>query len=240
MQDDADHPLRLLAGGGLRLALRAFCARLPNDLRATRLTFAAPQELAVLARAHPLPDVVLADDTDTIVETGRPSPLVFARDSLLAASRPGRRLRADDFLARLLDDTVRVAIAVPGAAGGVGMIETFFRHCDEQGAEAGRVLRRKARLIAGVQAPTWGARQVMGLLEGDVDVVLGPRSMLRSLSAVADLVTPPPGLAVEVACGLIVLAETPARQANAARLVEALLSPRGQKLLIDQGFADIL
>jgi len=237
MQDEADDALRLLAGGGLRLALRAVCARLPDDLKVARLKFAAPHALVSHARTPPLPDVLLAEDAETIGETGRGCPQIFARDSLLAASRPGRHLGAGDFLARLLDDTVRVAIAIPRADGGIGMIETFFGRCDQQRAGSGGLLRRKARLVAGVEAPTWGPRQVMGLLEGDVDVVLGPRSMLRSLSAVADLVAPPPALAVDISCGLVVLAESSARQQLAARFVACLLSQAGQKALTDQGFA---
>lgn len=233
-------PLRLLVGIGLRLAIRSFCTTTQAGAPFPNITFGVSQTFKRMIAEGQGTDLLLTDDIAVARSLAHgPAPVwVFGSDTLLAASRPEIRLNSANFLQRLLEDPVRIAIAIPGVNEGATMADHFWALCDQDTPGAGQILRDKARLIQGPQALSWGPRQVMELLGGgEADVALGPRSMLRSLSAVADLVAPPPPLAVDVACGLTILATTHEQQQAAQAFADRLMSDTGQAVLTRHGFA---
>lgn len=235
MQDHTEHRLHIIVANGLRLVVRAYCARLPDADRPV-LQFAATAT-GVEPPAGPAADLLLSDDIAIAHAVAPPQDVVtFATDTLIAASRPEMRFGTAGFLNRLCSGKVRVVLAVPGAPETSGMIERFLALCEAQTAGAGRTLRQRVRPITGLQAVSWGPRQAMELLEGEADVVLGSRAVLRSLSAVADLVAPPAPLAVNIACAGAVLATDPRRRGMARQLVDGLATPSGQALLARYGF----
>lgn len=238
MPTEDDPPLRLLVGQGLRLAVRAFCAQQNGALRAPVIHFgvAAPQHPQ--NDQGPTPDLVLGNG----VEMGRalvspPDSVVrFGSEPVLAASRPEIRLSPATLLDRMLEPRIRLAVAIPGAAVAAEVTERFCRACDAQRPGTGAILRSKTRVVRGADYVAWGPRQVMELLgSGEADIVLGPRLGLRSLSAVADVVMPPPILAMDLHYSLAITALEPARRSAAQRFARLLLSAPGQAILARQG-----
>jgi ABC-type Fe3+ transport system substrate-binding protein len=74
------------------------------------------------------------------------------------------------------------------------------------------------------------------LSAGEADIVLATASLVRALSAVADLVQPPRELQGQLVPGLAILSQTTARRRLAKAVADALLDREGQALLARHGF----
>lgn len=236
---DAEQPLRLLVGAGLRLPVRAYCESLRDTMPLPEITFGVGQTLARRISEDGGTDLLLASDIEMVRAVARPASQVtaFGTDTLIAASRPELGLNQRDFLVRLMEDQVRLVVAGPGLSAGSEIAERFLALCESQMLGSSDALRDRLRPVSTPDGFSWGPRQAMEVLtSGEADVVLGPRSMLRSLSAVADLVRPPPEMAIHIACTMVVLASDPDRRAASQRFAAGLLSATGQAILARHGF----
>ncbi len=239
MLADSDTALRLVADHALRFAIRAFCVSVRRKIPVAALVFkGAPLQQRSIAPTG-ASDIVLSCDIEAVraMAPSATSVLAFCTDSLAVASRPEIRLTAGNLLTHLQDSAVRVAITIPGITARTALMERFLDACETELAGSSDPIRSKARVILAAEGVAWGPRQVMELLgSGEADIVLGTRSMLRSLSAVADVVIPAAPLAVSLCCGLAIVAESPSRQAIAWQFVQGLLAPPGQAILERHGF----
>ncbi len=232
------NPLRVLADGSFRLVLRAFGAGSTGPFQSANLSFGASSVLArTIANGHEA-DLFLSADPE---EAARVAPegtgtVAFATDTLVAVARPEIRMSETRFLDVLLDWRIRVGIGAPGSDAEGALVEQLYARAEACKPGAGTALREKSRVIqAGPDGP--GARRTMEkLFSGEVDVALGRRSMLRNLSGVADLITPPEKLAASLTCTLVILAADPARRAAAQAYVAGLLDLAGQAKLSRHGF----
>lgn len=241
MQNRLNPPLRVLVGCVFRLAVRAFAAS-QRRLVPIEIFVAPSHELVRRIEAGEVADVLLLGDLDLARRVAPPdSPArVFATDRLMIAARPEIGVNDRNLLERLLDDRVRVVVAAPGRHATGDMTWRMFDRAELLVPGAAARLRAKVRttLIPSDNASAvWGPRRAMDVLSsGDADLVIASRSVLRTLSAVADLVTPPPALAEELTCSLVVLPIDPDHSAAARAFTEALTAPAGRALLQRHGF----
>ncbi len=162
----------------------------------------------------------------------------FGQDTLLVAARGELAITPDTLLARLLSARLRLGLAVSTDAGGPA--EMFFSRaeCVQPGCAA--ALRAKPDRLRGTGDPPGqliGARRIMEQLgSGEVDAVMGTLSGLRTLSSVADLISPPSELAVDITSYFVRLNVDPARERAVNLYIALLQSPLGQAILSRHGF----
>lgn len=234
-------PLRLFVSMGLRVALRAHCAALPDSSPRPALTFGRSHMLAQRIAAGEWADAFISTrHAEALARPGEP-PLCFATDRLIAASRPEIGLRHANFLDRLLDPRVRLGTATPGATTSGDLAERLFDAAERLHPGAAVILRQKSRnalAASDPEGPAWTARRAMDLLaSGECDIVLACNSGLRGLATVADIVFPPPGLEVDAVCEIVALAQDPPRREAVHRFASGLLSDRGRENLQRHGYA---
>ncbi len=233
-----DPSLRLLASTQLRLVLRAWLARGGSTQQAATIEYGASGRLADRLRGGVTADLALFADVavaQSVLPPGQ-SALPFARDRLVLVSRPDLRLTGQDLVQRLQSSTLRLGSALIDAGQEADPGAAFFACIDRLHPGAGALLRSRARpLVVRGEAPSH--RQVMEMLvSGQMDVVLGSYAGLRTLSQVADVLTPPEALAVEIIAGAAVLAGGGQRRTAAERFVADLRAPEGQAMLKRHGF----
>jgi len=234
-------PLRMLVASGLRLAVRALLAARP-DLPAADVLVAPSQVVLSRLRAGERVDLLLTADIGLAAQvalTGWPA-MALGSDTAMAAARPEIGLTSDNFLQRLLDERIRVIIAQPGLHATGDLAAALFDRADRILPGAYEVLLTKSRqtLIpaSGLSSPLGPRRVMEALSAGEADIVLATASLVRALSAVADLVQPPRELQGQLVPGLAILSQTPARRRLARAVADALLDREGQALLARHGF----
>ncbi len=243
--DEARGPLQVLAGNSFKLMLRAFAAATVDLVPPTSITF-GPSLLLAAQVAQGLPaDLLISADLRSAQSVAPPGGMAipFAADALSAVARPEIGLTTARFLERLLSDRVRIGIETPGAHTAANLAWQMFDRADAASPGAGAALRAKARVVTLPQESgrtgtgRWSPRQAMELIgSGEVDVVLNTQSCLRTLSRVADVVAPPPELAVSLTSGLVVLATASSRKIAAEAYVAQLLGESGRAMLARHGF----
>ncbi len=231
--------MRILVGCVFRLAIRAFVTSQRGLDAEIDVAPSHVQTQRVLAGAAA--DLLLVGDIDLarrVALPGLPAQMV-ASDPLMAAGRAEIGLTDRNLLDRLLDDQIRVVICQPGRHANGDLAMQLFDRADAIQPGAGLRLRAKASptLATRGKGADWGPRRVMDVLNtGEADLVLASRSAIRTLSAVATLVAPPPELATHLVCGLAILATHPTRQAQAQHFANTLLTQAGQAILARHGF----
>jgi molybdate transport system substrate-binding protein len=234
----AEPALCLLASTQLRLVLRAWLSRVGAAQPVAAIDYAPSGRLAERIRGGEQADLALFADL-TVAQSVLPAghlAVPFARDRLVLVSRPDLRLTGADLVERLQSRTLRIGSALTDAGQEGDSGATFFAHIDRLHPGIGALLLSRARpLVVRGEAPSH--RQVMEMLvSGQMDVVLGSYAGLRTLSQVADVLTPPDALAVDIIAGAAVLAGGGQRRLAAERFVAELRGPAGQAMLKRHGF----
>jgi molybdenum ABC transporter molybdate-binding protein len=175
-------------------------------------------------------------------EAGKSGPVMrFARNTLCALVRPGLPVTTDDLLERMLDPNVKLATSTPKTDPSGDYAFEVFAKADKQKTGARGTLEKKALLLTGAKdsASPPAGRIVYGwhLSEGHADIFLTYRT--NALAAQKQypgqqLVKLPDALTVGADYGLTVIGGAPPA---AAEFIEFVLSPNGQKILTDFGFA---
>jgi ABC-type molybdate transport system substrate-binding protein len=166
---------------------------------------------------------------------------MFTRNTLCGVAVPKVGLMTANFLDRLLDPAVKLGTSTPKADPAGDYTWAMFRRADALRPGSYEVLDKKAQQIVGGptnNAPTDGKDPaVAGLALGRVDIVIGycTSAKLR-LSQMPELqVAPvPPEIATGPEYGLAVLKGADPR---ALDLTLFMLSPEGQQIFADYGFA---
>jgi ABC-type molybdate transport system substrate-binding protein len=234
-------PLCVHADLGLRLALRGLASGAAASLPVTDLEFGAAAQLQRrLAAAAPV-DLLLTTDLAAVqnLAPDATQPTAFARDSVLLAGRSELSLGTANLLERLLATRMRIGIALPSGGELAAPAARFFARVDAIQPGAGAELSARARpLQSNGDLPS--PRRIMELLgSGEVDIVLGAASALRTLSSVAALIVPPPELAVCITAYLLVLTQAPERRRLAHTYRAVLCGAAGQAMLTRHGFSPI-
>jgi molybdate transport system substrate-binding protein len=232
--------LQVYAAGSLRAAMTELIARsgLPPG------TVAPP----VFGPAGTLADTISAGapaDLFASADVAQPRRLamrgqavvVFAHNRLCAYARPSVGLAAANILDRLLDPSVRVATSRPGADPSGDYAQAVFEMADRLRRGAAGTLTAKAiRLGGSARTPSASGNPPADLFLADrIDVLLSYCSGASGLQKAAPgvVATPlPPALSPPVDFGMVVLSPNPL----AARLAAFMLSPRGQAILVRNGF----
>jgi len=231
-------PLRVHADFSLRLALRGLASGAAAALPVTDLEFGTSAQLQRRLESAPPVDMVLTSDLGAL--QGRAphgtQPTAFARDSVALAGRSELSLSAANLLERLLNPRMRVGVAL--ASGGEPAAR-FFARIDAVQPGAGTALSARARPLQS-HGDLPSPRRIMELLgSGEVDIVIGATSALRTLSSVAALIAPPPDLAVCITAYLLVLTQAPERHRLAQTYRSVLCGATGQAMLTRHGFSPI-
>lgn len=233
--------LRLLASTQLRLMLRAWQARGAAAQPALEIGYGASAGLAERLRGGEAADAVLLADiglAQSLLPAGE-TAIPLGRDRLVLVTRPDLRLSPSDLVERLQSSTLRIGSALPDVGQPGDPARMFFERIALSHPAAAATLQARARpLTLRGEAPSH--RQVMELLvSGQMDVVLGLYSALRTLSHVADVIAPPADYAVEITAGAAILANGGLRRAEAMAFIAGLCQPDGQAMLKQHGFEPV-
>jgi len=233
--------LRICAESGLRLALRAFIATASASLPPVDIVFGSAGRLAQLLASGACCDLLLTTDEHLALESAPQGrvPAPFATDMLVIAGRSELSLSSAGLLERLANPRLRIGVALPASDSGHSPVERFFARAEALQPGSAAALRARARpILSNGELPA--PRRVMEMLgSGEVDVVLGAASALRTLSSVAEIVVPPPALSVTITSYMVLLASD-AERVLAARFYASVLCGRpGQALLARHGFSPL-
>jgi ABC-type molybdate transport system substrate-binding protein len=191
-----------------------------------------------IAAGEPV-DLLLTTDTGLIGEVAAQgtAATAFAQDLLVFASRPELSVNAANLLDRMMNPRLRIGLALPAGGNSAAPAQQFFALAEAHQPGSGDSLRARTRPVQAtgdLPAP----RRIMELLgSGEVDVVMGAASALRTLTAVADLVEPPAALLVTITSFLAVLATEPGLRHRSLAYGSVLSGPTGQALLSRHGFS---
>lgn len=244
----ADSPIRVLAAGSLTEAFtelaRTYGAQAgaavepafgPSGLLLERIEKGEPADLFASANmAHP----------ETLAREGKAAPAVlFVRNTLCGIARPDVHLTTANFLARILDPSVKLGTSTPKADPGGDYAWALFAKADsvEPGARA-RLESKALQLVGGAESPAVPAgRNALAyfLEERRADVFLAYCSSGRAAGGGLDIVATPAPLTVAADYGLALLKRDPAHEAAAARFALFVLSPAGQAVLARHGFQPV-
>jgi molybdate transport system substrate-binding protein len=237
MTDTLSPPLRILCAGSLQRAMTEFAAGLPVEL-----AFGPAGLLRERIEAGEACDLFLSANMahPAALAQGR-RVACFARNGIVAASRPEIGLREDNFLQCLLDPAVRIGSSTPGADPGGDYAAAVFA---KAGPAAEAVLRAKTHTLVGGREPPpptpAGTHPIRHFLaSGVVDVFMCYGTTAKGLAADFAIVAPPPDLRVIADYGSVVLAANPTRASAAAAFETSLTQPAGQACLARYGFLTI-
>ena len=243
---DAAEPVLLHAAGSLRGALNEVAAAYEKStgIKVTakygasgtlRDAIAGGERAEVFASAnmeHPL----------TLAKAGKSGPVVlFARNQLCALARPGLTVEPASLLDRMLDKQVKLGTSTPKADPSGDYAWEVFRKADAQRPGVYATLSAKALQLTGapssVTAPA--DRNIYGMLVGQGRADLFLTYCTNALVAVKEnpgqhMVALPEQLAVGADYGLTVMVTA---SPPATRFAMFILSPDGQRILANHGFA---
>ena len=179
-----------------------------------------------------------------LLQEGRATRVaMFTRNRLCGIAVPRIGLTTANFVDRLLDPAVKLGSSTPKADPAGDYTWQMFRHIDARRPGSCAVLDKKAQQIVG--GPTNNANvggkdpAVMALMSGRVDIVIGYCTSARlRLSQMPGLqvASIPREIASGPEYGLAILKGADARTADLALF---MLSPAGQQLFADYGFAPV-
>lgn len=182
------------------------------------------------------------DHPQSLAAAGKSGPVtMFTRNTLCALVRPGLDVTSATLLTKLLDPAVKVGTSTPKAdPSGDYAFEVFAKaEALKPGAKA--ALEAKAlKLTGGPDSPSAPAgRTVYGwhVAEGRADIFLTYCTNAKEAQKQnpgQQIVALPDNLAVGADYGLTVMKDAPGA---AQRFAQFILSPPGQKILSEHGFA---
>ncbi len=167
--------------------------------------------------------------------------LLFARNRLCALVRPGLNVDSASLLERMLDPAIKLATSTPQADPSGDYAFDVFRKVDAVKPGARSVLEAKALQLTGAATSAVGpaGRSVYGwhVAEGRADIFLTyctNAQAAKKENPGQQVIALPDRLSVGADYGLTVIAHAlPAAQDFA----QFIMSPAGQKILVDHGFA---
>ena len=237
--------IQLYSAGSLKAALtevaKAFETKTGNKIEAKfGPSGALRKEIADGAKADIFTSANM-EHPQALNDDGTSGPVVlFARNRLCALVKPGLKVTADNLLASMLDDKVKLATSTPRVdPSGDYALESFTKaEALKPGAQDR--LERKARQLTGAKdsaAPPPG-RTVYGwhVAEGRADIFL--TYCTNALAAQKEnpgqqIVDLPEALSVGADYGLTVINGAPVA---AQEFTEFILSAEGQRILVSHGF----
>lgn len=248
MRDTATPVVRLYAAGSLRKAMtsiaHAFEAAKPGAK--LELEFGASGLLRERIEKGETAHVFASADTAhpaSLAGQGKVEgvPRVFARNALCAIARDGLAVDTGTLVDVLLQTSTRIGMSTPKADPAGDYALKFFQAVDKARPGAGTMLEAKAlRLTGGPASPkapdgrhlyAW----IMSNGQADVFLTYCTNARLATIDApTLKTIALPPALAVSADYGLAVMKDAPP---PAAEFADFVLSPEGQRILTDLGFA---
>jgi len=236
--------LHVLAAGSLREAIGEIGAAYgkatgitvkadfgPSGVLRERIEKGEPVDLFASAdMGHPL----------RLLDEGKATRVaMFTRNALCGIALPKTGLTTADFLERLLDPAVKLGTSTPKADPGGDYTWAMFHRADGLHPGAFGILDRKAQKIVGGPGAVSGDPVVDGLKSGRIDVMIGYCSGKKRLAASlpdAQFVEPPREIAGGPEYGLAIFKDSSPRAPDLALFI---LSPDGQRILAQNGFAPV-
>jgi molybdenum ABC transporter molybdate-binding protein len=167
--------------------------------------------------------------------------LLFARNRLCALVRPGLNVDSANLLERMLDPAVKLATSTPQADPSGDYAFEVFRKAEAVKPGARSILEAKALQLTGAttSAVPPAGRSVYGwhVGQGRADIFLTyctNAQTAKKENPGQQVIALPDGLGVGADYGLTVIANAPAAAQSFAQFI---MSPAGQKILFDHGFA---
>jgi molybdate transport system substrate-binding protein len=169
--------------------------------------------------------------------------VMFTRNRLCGIAVPRIGLTTTNFVDRLLDPAVKLGTSTPKADPAGDYTWQMFRHIDARRPGSYAVLDKKAQQIVG--GPTNNANiggkdpAVAALASGTVDIVIGyctSARLRRSQMPQLQIAAVPREIAAGPEYGLAILKGADPRTADLALF---MLSPAGQQIFADYGFAPV-
>jgi molybdenum ABC transporter molybdate-binding protein len=167
--------------------------------------------------------------------------LLFARNKLCALVRSGLNVDSANLLERMLDPAIKLATSTPRADPSGDYAFEIFRKAEAVKPRAQSVLEAKALQLTGAatSATPPAGRSVYGwhVAEGRADIFLTyctNAQAARGENSGQQVIALPDRLGVGAGYGLTVIANAPPA---AQSLAQFIMSPAGQKVLVDHGFA---
>jgi len=242
----AAETVSLYAAGSLKGALtdvaKAFEAASGNTVQAK---FGASgllkDEIASGAKADVFASANM-EHPQALSQAKKSGPVVlFARNRLCALVKPGLEVNSASLLERMLDPQIKLGISTPKADPSGDYAIEVFRKAEAIKSGARAALENKAlQLTGGPSSPQPPpGRTIYGALvaQGAADIFLTYCTnalVAQKENPGQQIVTLTDMLAVGADYGLTVMTGS---SAAAQRLVEFIVSPEGQKILVSHGFA---
>lgn len=248
--------LQVHAAGSLRAGLSAVAAAFEaaNPAVKTRLIFGASGLLKDRIAAGEPSDVFASANMDhpqALATAGLAGPVQrFARNAMCALVRPGLDVMPDNLVQRLLDPALTLGMSTPRADPAGDYALQVFARIEQAGnpGAAGLLAAKAQQLTGGPQSPPPPLeRNVYGVLvaQGAADLFI--TYCTNTAAAVREQpgqrsVLLPDGVNVSTSYGVTLLGKTQAdaatpAAADGAAFVDDLLSPAGQAVLAQHGFA---
>lgn len=246
-------PLHVYSAGSFSGALKEIAARYttqtgqtvdivsgPAGLLRQRIEHGAEADVFVSANlAHPQR---LAQE-----RLGSPAVIV-ARNALCLTARTGLHLTSENLLSTLLKPSVKLGTSTPGFDPGGDYAWAWFKRIDALHPGAGKTLRDKAQqLVGGAVEPTipgHASAVTYFLQQGRVDAFIGYCSSHKpdasSAHGLMKIALPAAqSFSVDYAMTVRLQPDKPARQIDAYRFANFLMTPAAQGLLRRYGFKPV-
>jgi molybdenum ABC transporter molybdate-binding protein len=183
------------------------------------------------------------DHAETLSKAGVSGPaVVFTRNRFCAFAKPGIGLTADNLLDKMLDPNIKLMTSTPKSDPSGDYAWAMFKRAEAIRPGAEKALQAKAlQLVGGPNSaePPKGVNVVAWHFnEGRADMSVGyctsAASTAREVPGM-QILELPPSLAVAADYGLTVVSRRP----EAGGLAMFILSPPGQAILAQHGFATV-
>jgi molybdate transport system substrate-binding protein len=165
----------------------------------------------------------------------------FTRNKLCALARPGLKVDSENLIDRMLDPSIKLGTSTPNSDPSGDYAFEVFRKVNAMRPGAGAILEQKAQKLTGsaTSAVPPAGRSVYGwhIAQGRADIFLAyctAAAEAQKQYPDQQIIELPQTLAVGADYGLTVIKGAPA---VAEQLVNFILSPAGQSVLISYGFA---
>lgn len=244
----AQEPVRLYAAGSLRAVLdeaaKAFTEESGIKVAGTYGASGLLRERIGKGEHAELFASANMEHPQMLAKAGKAGPVVlFARNRLCALTRPDLTAAPDTLLTTMLDPAIKLGTSTPRADPSGDYAWEVFAKADKLRPGSSAELEKKALKLTGgphSPAPPPNRSLYAALVErGDADLFLtyctNAVQARREVPALK-IVALPPDLAVGADYGLTVLNTA---RPEAARLAFYLLSPAGQAIFVQHGFAAV-
>src|SRR5262249_9058442 len=238
--------IQLYAAGSLRAALteiaKEFEASTGNSVQAKYgAAGLLKEEIAGGARADVFASAHMQHPRALNAANKSGPVLLFARNRLCALVKPGLEVDSATLLDRMLDPVTKLGTSTPKADPSGDYAFEVFAKAESMKPGARAILEKKALQLTGnatsVQPPAGRNTYGWNVGEGRADIFLAyctAAHEAQKQNPEQQIVELPKSLVVGADYGLTVITGA---SAAAERFVQFILSPAGQKILTDHGFA---